>query len=420
MRATLILVALLVGLLAPMAQAFVLEGPDTRPWPAQEDFARAARWNAGAGSLAVDGVRGLGGGLEYSIDNSVCERLRFIDAPTCEEIKNAVREAAARWSEGRPDLALVDVSDIVPVKAQGNAPSSIGQGGEIDFFAADAVEFPPFRIGRTAAVTVYYFDPLRRPLLTNGRVGDVSFGVLTAADVRFSTQTCYYLSAEKERLGCGHFPSLVLHEIAHVFGVDHPDQQPDRNLDSDGDPLSPVSFDCLDPGQSLRVSDQIEWRSAALANVWGANIWRQGLTLDDIAAREALYPRCPAEGQGRMVIAAYSAPKTELAAAQNAFAAVPWGAFARGADGALISISGAKDEADARRRLEEACTLMGHACQTLAAFTDCFAYAEDVGGGGLWGASTERGVSAARVGALSACAAQGGDCAVRESFCASP
>lgn len=424
MRAAAVFIAMIVGLIAPMAQAFVLEGPHARPWPAQEDLARAARWDAGEGSLVGAGARGLGGGLEYAIDESLCERLRFIDSPPCVAIKEAVREAAARWSAGRPDLALVDVSGAVTAQAQGNSPSAIGLGAEIDFFAADAIEFVPFRESRTAAVTVYYFDTARRPLLTNGLIGETSFGVLTATDVRFSTETCYYLNAENERMGCAHFPSLVLHEIAHVFGIDHPDQRPDRNLDSDNDPVSQVVFDCLDPGKSLRVSERIEPRSAALANVWGANVWRQGLTLDDIAAREALYPRCPAAGQGRMVTAALPQQPAPFGFALPAPPIVNtvslWGAFAKGANGALISIAGATDEADARRRVDEACSLLGNTCQTLAAFTECFAYAEDVRGAGVWGASMERGVSAARLGALSACSAKGGECAVRESFCAAP
>jgi hypothetical protein len=391
---------------APMAQAFVLEGPQHRPWAAIEDLSRAARWDAGEHSLKHHGVRGLGGGLEYAVDDSLCTRLRFLDAPDCDSIKQAVHQAAARWSEGHPDLALTDVSAIIPVASQGQVPPSQGQGAEVDFFAADAIEFAPFQVRRTAAVTVYYFDPQRRPRLTNGLTAELSNGTLTAADIRFSTDACYFMDAGKGRIGCAHFPSLVMHELAHVYGIDHPDQMVERNLDSDNDPSTPVVFDCLDPASSLRVSESVEVRSVALANLWGANVWRHSLRLDDIAAREALYPRCPVEG--RMVTASLPAPSISAA----------WGAFARGLDGALISISGALTQADALRRVSETCSALGHDCETVASFTDCFAYAEDTSGGGVWAASTDRGVSAARTGALSACAARGGECAVRESFCA--
>ncbi len=56
------------------------------PSDRSDDLLDAARWSDRPGSYVDDRVRGLGGGLEYSISPEFCSRLipRFIDPPSCD------------------------------------------------------------------------------------------------------------------------------------------------------------------------------------------------------------------------------------------------------------------------------------------------------------------------------------------------
>ena len=60
---------------------FVVEGPRGGGRDALDHLERAPRWALSTGILVDTQARGLGGGLEYSIDDSLCG-LRFIDAST--------------------------------------------------------------------------------------------------------------------------------------------------------------------------------------------------------------------------------------------------------------------------------------------------------------------------------------------------
>lgn len=282
------------GLQAPSAAAFVLEGPAHRTWTAPDDVERAARWDANATPLAETGARGLGGGLEFSMDQSVCDRLTFLDtpAPTCDQIRTTLRSAFERWTQGNPALSFTDVSQSVPVRLQGPSSPRDGQGAEIDILASSVDEFAAFANPRIAAMTVYYFDVTRRPQRTDGRVAAASAGVLTAADIRLSAQTCYFLDPVFEKVGCAHFASLMKHEIGHVLGIDHPNEMPDRNLA----PIAAAATGCDAASTTLyQPSAVIEAHAAAQSVLYGAGVWRHGLTADDLAARDALYPPCLAK-----------------------------------------------------------------------------------------------------------------------------
>ncbi len=382
---------------ATSALAFVVEGPQDRPWTPAEDVDRAARWTAGHRALVDGGPRGLGGGLEIAIDDSLCQSLTILDRPDCALVRAAVMEAARRWEEGHPILHFVEVSDRISPMGQGAHPPSQGQGAEIDIFAATPEEFPPFRLTGIAAVTMYYFDVGAQPLLTNGSAAPLSAGTLQAADIRLSTDACYYLEASHRRFGCAHLPSIMMHEIGHVLGVDHPDERTDRNLDDDEQPGNVMPINCMSPSLSLRHSPRVEAGATAIAHLWGDNAWARGLTNDDIAARDALYPHCDIRVIDR------GGPQR-------------WGAFARGEGGATMTVIGAPSEQEARAEVDAACAMRGERCVTLAAFSECFAYAEGVGGAAA--GATGAGVQEARDRALAICAESGGPCRVREAFCA--
>jgi hypothetical protein len=391
-----LLAALVIG--GATAGAFVLEGPMDRPWPAVEDVDRAARWDYNADPRAEGGAPGLGGGIEVSLDDSLCTELNFLDNPPCAAIKAAVMAAANRWGEGHPILRFVDVSDRIAVAPQGSFAASDGQGAEVDVFAASPAQFGPFRARGVAAMTVYYFDTERRPRLTNTFMADRSLGTLTAADVRLSTSACYYIDEADRRFGCAHFPSLMMHEFAHVIGVDHPDETPDRNLDTDDNPANAMPVNCEAPRQGLQVSLRFEPAATSVGQLWGANAWRRGLTFDDVAARDALYPHC-----GISLVERGTGER--------------WGAFARSDDGATLSVIGAASESDARARINAACARRGEPCATLAAFTACFAYAEGASGAGA--GATGPAIPQAQARALAMCGQEGDQaCRVREAFCA--
>jgi hypothetical protein len=397
MGVRLIAAALILMAMTGAAPAFVVEGPDERPWDPVEDVDRAPRWTAGHLALVDGGPRGLGGGLEIAIDPSLCQDLTILDQPDCALVRAAVMEAARRWEEGHPVLRFTEVGDRIAPAPQADHPPGEGQGAEIDVFAASPNDFAPFRLPGVAAMTVYYFDIQQRPSLTNGQSALLSAGAMQAADIRLSTEACYYLDPNYRRFGCAHLPSIMMHEIGHVLGLDHPDERPDRNLDQDDQPGNVMHIPCMNPTQGLRHAPRIEGGATAIAQVWGDNAWSRGLTNDDVAARDALYPHCDIRVIDR------GGPQR-------------WGAFARGEHGATMTVIGATSEQAARSELDATCALRGERCTTVAAFSECFAYAEGVGGAAA--GATGAGVQEARDRALALCAESGGACRVREAFCA--
>jgi hypothetical protein len=180
------------------------------------------------------------------------------------------------------------------------------------------------------------------------------------------------------------------------LGIDHPDEDPGRNLDTDDDPRNPVLIDCQNPTAGLRVNPVVVGEAAAIGLLFGSGTWRRGPTNDDIAARDALYPHCGIVAMDR------SAPPS-------------WGGFAVAADGATMSVIGAPSEDAARTSLTDACLQTGRDCVEVRAFTQCFAFASD--GRGRSAGAVGAFIGFAREQAISDC----GDstaCRVTEAFCA--
>jgi hypothetical protein len=398
--------ALLMGALLalPSASAFVVEGPDRRPWPAEEDVMRAARWDAGESSLVGSNVRGLGGGLEYAVDDSVCTALRFVDRPSCDAIKAAIAEAGRRWSDGNPHIRFTDVTGLAPPVRQGQTPGYIGVGAEVDFFADGPQTFLPFLDNAIAAMTTYYYDRETLPRMTTGATAEAGLGQLVGADIRLNDARCYYLDPAAAAPGCAHFSSVVLHELGHVIGVDHPDEAPERNLALTRGP---------DPCVTQAVATApLPDRAVLWMQVVGARGWVEGLSADDLAGRDALYPPCAVTPPMQPTLAAAAMPSEPASSSE------PWAAFARIDGGATLSISGAASQGEAQQRLESACAMLGRQCEPVASFVSCFAYAED--GRGAWAAATARVLEDAAAEAVQGCAARGVSCNVREAFCAKP
>ncbi len=375
--------------------AFVVEGPRDKSSDALTALHEAPRWGLSSGSLLTTGERGLGGGLEYAIDESVCA-LSFIDRPACADVHRAIREALAEWGSGHPLVYFTDITGKVAPDYPLGVFGQSNQGAEIDFYGAMPEEFPPFQLAVTTGYTLFYERPQTAMILTNGAVMHHG-SMIESADVRFNASRCYYLDRAKARPACIHFPSLVLHEVSHALGIGHPDENVALNLDTDTDPDNEIPINCRAPVQGLRVSPRINGANVSHGrDVQGPGRWSRGLTWDDVAARDALYPHC-----GIQRIERFSGS---------------WGAYARSAAGHEGRAQSEKDASTASRKALSQCESGGHDCHLIASFAACFAYATDVEGRA--GLARSARSDHARVDAVLACQEQGGDCRVAAEFCA--
>jgi len=277
------------------ALGFTLDDALTNGTPddPSDDLLDAARWSDVPGSLVEEGVRGLGGGLEYSIASDFCTRLipRFIDfpKPSCDELREAIRRAFDRWAAGHPVLTFTDVSARINpmLPPVGHSRPWEGFGAEIDLFALSPAEYPKVRnLGAYTSFWYLYADPLG----TNGR--ELPGNTLTSADIVFNTSVCYHLSPALAGRGCNHFESLVLHEIGHALALDHPNEFPHRNFDTDNDPTNEIPIDCVDPTKGLKLSAKIDSNAVMNSSLGRPQPVRLELTNDDLGGRNFLYPIC--------------------------------------------------------------------------------------------------------------------------------
>ena len=259
-----------------------------------DDLGAAARWSNVPGSLALQGVRGLGGGIEYAVAAEFCAAIsrRFIDVPrpSCAQLEEALRRAMERWAGAHPVLRYTNVTSRIAAQlpsAETREPWR-GVGAEIDFFAVDPETYPKIS-GLGAWTTLYALST--EPLGTNGRA--LPGSTITSADIVFNTRSCYHLDPGLAGSGCNHFESLALHEVGHTLDLQHPSQYRSRNFDSDTNPINPIPIDCQDPQRGLRLSPVIDERAVMNRGLGEPMPVIFALTNDDIGGRNFHYPICP-------------------------------------------------------------------------------------------------------------------------------
>jgi hypothetical protein len=285
---------------APLpASAFVIDPTLTNNTPddPSDDLAAAARWSNVPGSLALHGIRGLGGGIEYALAADFCAALspRFIDTPrpSCAQLEDALRRAMERWAGAHPILRFASLNGRIAAQlppADAREPWR-GFGAEIDYFVLDPEVYPKVR-GLGAWTTSYWL--VASPLGANDRL--LPGVTITSVDIVFNARSCYHLDPSLAGRSCNHFESLALHEVGHALDLHHPSQHRARNFDSDADPLNLIPIDCQDPSRGLHLSSFIEERAVMNRGLGEPMPVIFALTNDDLGGRNFHYPICPGGG----------------------------------------------------------------------------------------------------------------------------
>lgn len=263
-----------------------------------DDLQDAARWTATNDTFVGSNTRGLGGGLEYSIDPNFYSQIMgsFVDSTgvTQDQITQAIRRGFDRWASGSP-LSFTDVSGQIFAIRDAASP---GSGSEIDIFAVSggSIEF----VGNTLSGNTIQQVSKTQPRGTNG--SSMPGRTLTSADILINRDRMYYMNANDPQVQSMqaqgqflvHFESLMQHEIGHAIGLDHPDEWWTRNFDTDNNPSNSMNINCNSPSSGLQLSQNFPRNAVMSAE--GSHLMRMTLTGDDLGGRAFLYPSCSGGG----------------------------------------------------------------------------------------------------------------------------
>lgn len=254
-----------------------------------DDLMDAARWSNLYGSLVDDQIRGLGGGLEYSISQEFYNDLipQFIDDPSVEDLKLAIQQTFDIWALNHPEIRFVNVSGRVNAELP---PSSAvepwrGFGAEIDLVALNSDEYPS--VSGVGAWTNFWYT-VADPLGTNGHY--LPGNTLTSADIIFNTGATYYLDHTQAVDGSNDFTLLLLHEIGHTFGIGHSTNPENGNFDNDHDPFNEMLINYESPLEGLKLSPRADMNSVMNPDLRNHRDDAMTLSEDETGALRFLYP----------------------------------------------------------------------------------------------------------------------------------